>query len=132
MSDVKQLNSYMININDIEKTLPFITCVRHKDVEYIGIIQNTNDKFITMYDYDNIRTETEKKVFIELGALWWYDSNRILPLNIFLHEEMRPFRDYLKTISIKDSTVVFGPVTSLRTLMKKRTKKRQISLVRKP
>ena len=121
----------MIDIDDIEQKLPFLSCVRHNDVEFIGIVQNTNDKFISLYDFNSIRTPEEKRIFLDLGDVWWWESNRYLPINIFLPDEMRAFRPYIKSFSLKETEIIFGPTTSLSNLMQKRIKKRQISLVRK-
>jgi hypothetical protein len=121
----------MIDIDDLKQKLPFITCIRHNGAEFIGIVQNTSDKFISFYDFDSIRTPSEKKKFLYLGDTWWWESNRNLPINIFLPNEMKPFRPYVKSFSLKEAEIVFGPTTSLSNLMQKRIKRRQVSLLRK-
>lgn len=110
---------------------PFLTCLQHKDKEYICIVQNSDDKIITFYDYERLRTEEEKKLFLELGDTWWWESNRILPINIFFNGEMQDFRHILVTLNLKDVEVVFGQIVSLNNFMKKRVKRRQIQLVKK-
>jgi hypothetical protein len=72
-----------------------------------------------------------KKEFLELGEVWWWESNRQIPIDVFLHYEMRTFRPYLKTFTYKDVEILFGPVTSLQNLLKKRIKRRSIQLIRK-
>jgi hypothetical protein len=111
---------------------PFISGIKYQDKEYIGIIQNTDDKILSFYDYSTIRTPEERKLFLELGDLWWYESNRLLPISIFLQGQMAQFRYCLKTVVNKDVEILFGPVTSLNNIMKKRIKKRQIQLIQKP
>ncbi len=121
----------MINLTEIQEKFPFLSGIRCQNQEYIGIIQNSDDKIISFYDYESIKTLEEKKLFIEQGEIWWWESNRILPINIFLSGQMSPFRYCMKTIINKDIEIMFGPVTSLNNIMKKRIKKRQIQLIRK-
>jgi len=121
----------MIDLNQIKEKFPFLTGLRCQNHEFIGIIQNSDDKIISFYDYESIRTAEEKAFFLEQGEIWWWESNRILPINIFLQGQMIPFRYCMKTIVNKDIEIMFGPITSLNNIMKKRIKKRQIQLIRK-
>lgn len=121
----------MINLEEIQDKFPFLSGLRCQTVEYIGIIQNSDDKIISFYDYNSIRTPEEKVLFLEHGEVWWWESNRLLPINIFLQGQMIPFRYCLKTVVNKDVEVMFGSMTSLNNIMKRRIKKRQIQLVRK-
>lgn len=122
----------MINLEDIQSKFPFLSGLRCQNQEFIGIIQNSDDKIISFYDYESIRSAEEKRLFLEMGETWWWESNRLLPINIFLQGQMMPFRYCMKTVVNKDVEVMFGSVTSLNNIMKKRIKKRQIQLVRKP
>ena len=81
-----------------------------------------------MYDYSAIKTEEEKARFIELGEVWWWESNRQIPINIFLNKEIADFRYVIRNFSTKDVKVVLGPCTSLNDIIVKR---RSITLVRK-
>lgn len=119
------------NFDEMKESFPFLSGIKYKDNDYIGIIQNTDDKILSFYDYATIRTSYEKKVFLDLGDAWWWESNRMLPINIFLRGEMDHYRYCLKTIMCKDVEVTFGPVTSLNNIIKKRIKRRQIQLIRK-
>lgn len=121
----------MIDLIEIQEKFPFLSGIKCQTTEYICIIQNSDDKIISFYDYECIRTSEEKKLFLELGETWWWESNRILPINIFLQGQMQDFRYCLKTIINKDVEIMFGSVTSLNNIMKKRIKKRQIQLIRR-
>jgi hypothetical protein len=121
----------MINLEEIQEKFPFLSGLRCQNQEFIGIIQNSDDKIISFYDYESIKSTDEKRLFLELGETWWWESNRLLPINIFLQGQMQPFRYCMKTIINKDIEIMFGSVTSLNNIMKKRIKKRQIQLVRK-
>lgn len=119
------------NLEDLKENFPFLSGLTYRQDQYIGIIQNSDDKIISFYDFNNIRTPEEQKIFIALGEEWWWESNRKLPINIFLGEEMIIFRYCLRTVIVKDVEILFGPVTSLNNIIKKRIKRRQIQLVRK-
>ena len=121
----------MTHLNEIKEKFPFLSGLRCQTIEYIGIIQNSDDKIISFYDYESIRNAEEKKVFLSLGETWWWESNRVLPINIFLQGQMQDFRYCLKTVVNKDVELMFGSFTSLNNIMRKRIKKRQIQLIRK-
>ena len=90
---------------------------------------NTDDKMLSFYDFNSIRTDEEKKMFLIFGDSWWCESNRLLPINIFMQGQMKPFARYLRTFKAKEADVLFGPCTSLNNLLTKRIKRRQIKLV---
>jgi len=121
----------MTNLDNIKEKFPFLSGLRCQNHEYIGIIQNSDDKIISFYDYESIRSPEEKLLFLELGETWWWESNRLLPINIFLQGQMQQFRYCMKTVVNKDVEIMFGSVTSLNNIMKKRIKKRQIQLIRR-
>lgn len=110
---------------------PFLTFLSYGGNEYIGIIQNVDDFITTIYDYGAIRTLEERSQFLELGDQWWWESNRLIPINVFLKHEWSPFRGCLKTMNSKDVEIQVGPQVSLREMANKRSKRRSITLVRK-
>lgn len=122
----------MMNLTEIREKFPFLSGLRCQSQEYIGIIQNSDERIITFYDYGRIRTHEEKLLFLEHGDTWWGESSRLLPINIFMLGQMSQFRYCLKTVINKDVEILFGPVTSLNNMMRRRIKRRQIQLVRKP
>lgn len=115
----------------LSKNHPFITICSYANQEYIGIIQNRDDSITTFYDYGSIIEQNLKKQFLELGDVWWWESNRLVPINIFLKEDWGPFRTYLRTFNNKGLEILHGPATSMSDLAKKRIKRRSITLVRK-
>lgn len=121
----------MVDLEFKEK-FPFLSGLYYKDREYICIIQNSDDKIVSFYDYESIRTPQEKEIFLHFGDTWWWESNRLLPINIFIGKEMSHYRYCMRTVVRKDVEIIFGPVTSLNNLITKRIKRRQISLVKKP
>lgn len=122
----------MKNKDDFQKNFPFITCIKTSDNEYVGIIVNLDDNVTSIYSYADIRSEVEKQAFLDMGEVWWWESNRKIPINIFLKKEMAEFRPYIKTFNSKDVEVVFGPVVNLSEIAEKRVKRKSIQLVRSP
>jgi hypothetical protein len=74
--------------------------------------------------------ESERKLFLELGDAWWWESNRKIPINIFLKKEMIVFRPFIKTFNSKDVELLFGPTVNLSEIAEKRVKRKSIQLVR--
>ena len=99
--------------------------------DYFGIVQNQDNSVTTFYDYNKLGSDIEKKDFISLAETWWWESNRQIPIDIFLFQEMRNFRRCLRTFNNKDVEIQFGPVTSIQKIVKKRIKRRTIQLVKK-
>ena len=118
--------------HNLQENFPFISVVNHVDQEYVGIIINQDAAITSMYDYSHIKTEQEKARFIELGEVWWWESNRQIPINIFLLREIYSFRYAIRNFSTKDTKVLFGPCTSLNDIIVKRIKRKSITLVRRP
>ncbi len=120
----------MTSKDEFQKKFPFITCIKTSGNEYLGIVINHDTNVISIYSYADIRTEEEKKLFLEMGEIWWWESNRKIPINIFLKQDMVVFRPYIKTFNIKDAEVMFGPVVNLGEIAEKRVKRKSIQLVR--
>jgi len=110
---------------------PYITVCSYNNQDYVGIIQNRDDTVTTIYDYGAI-VEPELKVrFLELGDIWWWESNRQIPINIFLKDEWTIFKNYTKTFNNKGLEILHGPIVSLSELSKKRSKRKSIILVKR-
>ena len=116
---------------NLQENFPFISVVTYVNLEYVGIIINQDAAITSLYDYSLLRTEKEKTKFLELGEVWWWESNRQIPISIFLAKEMNDFKYVIRNFSTKDVRVLFGPVTSLNDIMTKRVKRKSITLVRK-
>ena len=110
---------------------PFITLCVYASQEYVGIIQNRDDVITTIYDFGSITDLEAKKLFLELANTWWWESNRSIPINIFLKQDWDPFRIYLRTFINTDLEVLHGPVCSLADMARKKSKRKSITLVRR-
>jgi hypothetical protein len=85
-----------------------------------------------MYVFTTIRSDQEKRAFLDLGETWWWESNRMIPISIFLKDEMDYFRYAIVTMNSKDVRIVSGPCVNLSNLAVKRVKRKNVQLVRKP
>jgi hypothetical protein len=122
------MNSYT------EETLdkyPFLSLVQYGGQEYIGIIQNHDDTVLSMYNFSKLKTKEDKERFLTLGEQWWWESNRMIPINLFLKHDFKDFYHALDNFNIKDCTVLHGPKVSIQELSKRRTKRRNIQLIKK-
>lgn len=122
----------MTNLKDkIQDHFPFITVITYGNLEYVGIVINQDNNITSIYDYNILKVDEHKKYFLEMGDVWWWESNRLLPINIFLRKEMELFRYAIKNFATKDVTIMMGPVVNLHNIMMKRVKRRSVQLVRK-
>ena len=116
----------------LQENYPFISIINHVDKEYVGIVINQDAQITSFYDYSSIRSDLEKTKFLELGEAWWWESNRQIPINIFLSKEIVIFRYTIKNFSTKDVKIMLGPFTSLNDIITKGVKRKSITLVRRP
>lgn len=119
-------------LKDIEENFPFISVVHYGGNEYVGVIINQDQYVTSMYVYTELRTTEEKQQLIELAEVWWWESNRLIPISIFLRREMELFRYCIMTMNSKDVKVTIGPCVNLNNLALKRIKRKSVQLVRKP
>ena len=110
---------------------PFITVCSYASQDYVGIVQNRDDTVTTIYDYGSIIDSEAKNKFLELGDIWWWESNRLIPINLFLKDEWTPFKPFLRTFTNKSLIILHGPVCSMNELHKRRSKRHSITLVKR-
>ena len=117
--------------NRLTQNHPFITVCSYANQDYVGIVQNRDDMVTTIYDYGAITDNLIKEKFLELGEIWWWESNRLIPINLFLKDEWLPFKPFIRTFNNKSLIVVHGPTCSMNELSKRRSKRRSITLVKR-
>jgi hypothetical protein len=110
---------------------PFITLCVYANTEYVGIVQNRDDAITTIYDFGAVVDQQAKLEFLELASVWWWESNRSIPINIFLRKDWDPFKFTLRTFSNKDLEIIHGPICSLMDIARKKSKRKSITLVRR-
>lgn len=116
---------------NIREKFPFISVLTHAEKEYVGIIINQDSNVTSFYDYALCENEPHKERLLELGEAWWWESNRQIPINIFLRNEIKLFEHTIRNFTTKDVRVIHGPITSLNNIIIKRIKRKSITLVRK-
>jgi len=110
---------------------PFITLCVYATNEYVGIVQNRDDIITTIYDFGNVKDLEQKRRYLDLANTWWWESNRSIPINIFLRGEWDEFRSCLRTFVNKDLEILHGPVCSLNDIVRRKGKRKSITLVRR-
>ena len=122
---------YQVDYQKLLDQYPFLSYLTYGGNEYIGVIQYIDDVITSIYDYAVLKTEPQKLLYLELGETWWWESNRMVPINIFLKADWNQFRPTLKTFNSKDVELKYGPALSLKESAQKRSKRRSITLVRR-
>jgi hypothetical protein len=115
----------------LTETHPFITVCSYAGQDYVGIVQNRDNTVTTIYDYGSILETEVKEKFLELGDIWWGESNRLIPINLFLKQDWDMFKPYIRTFSNKNLTIIHGPVCSMLNLGKNKSKRKSITLVKR-
>lgn len=118
-------------LEELLKSYPFLTVATYGKNEYLGIVQNQDANLISMYVFDEIKTLELRKTFLEYGNEWWWETNRMIPINIIMGEKFSPFKHCLRTFNIKDFEIKYGPSVCLKNIMQKRVKRKNIQLIRK-
>jgi hypothetical protein len=109
---------------------PFLTLLTYVNRDYLGIIQNLDDSVISFYDFESVAAD-QRLTFLELGEIWWWSSNRQIPINLFLKIDWVIFKPTLKTLNSKSVSIVQGPYVSLKESSSQKSKRRSVILVRK-
>jgi hypothetical protein len=122
----------MVTPETFQENYPFVSCIKSNNTEYVGIIINFDEYIATIYDISLIKSSEERQVFLEMGETWWWESNRRIPINIFLKQQMQLFKYTIKTFNSKDVELIFGPSVNLREIAEKRIKRKSIQLIRTP
>ena len=117
---------------EIEENYPFISVITYGGNEYVGIVVNQDQYVTTILNFNQLKTSEDKKLFLKLGQVWWMESNRLIPITIFLRNEIDRIKYCQMTMNSKDVKVVLGPTVILTNLHVKRVKRKSVQLVRKP
>ena len=118
-------------IKQLLEKYPFLAIVRYSDSEFVCIIQNQDSDVTTIYDFGELRTDADRRDFLQYAEQWWWESNRLIPINIFLRDDWRRFSYSVKTLISKEVEIVSGHCVRLDDLSSKRTKRKSIQLVKR-
>jgi hypothetical protein len=117
-------------MEQLKADYPFITYVQLEERSVVGIVQNATPTVVNMFDLDRIRGPEMKKLFLELGARWWFGSNTRVPIDIFMGERFDVFRSALVGYSRKEIEQIVGPTPSVRELYSGRIKRRKVEFLK--
>lgn len=118
-------------IEELLEKYPFLAIVRYSESEFVCIIQNQDSDVTTIYDFGCLRSDSDRISFLQLADQWWWESNRLIPINIFLRNDWKRFSYSVKTLVSKEVEIVTGHCVRLDDLSTKRTKRKSIQLVRR-
>lgn len=119
-----------LDLSKIKNTYPFLSAIKISNEEKIGIIQNCDMKILSIYCYDKVSRDLQP-IFLEYGKNWWWESNRKIPVNMFIGKDFDMFQSSLRSYSYKETQIIFGPVTKLSDLIvNKRIRKKTVQLIR--
>ena len=120
-----------LSLEELLENYPFLCYIKYTHSDYVGIVQNYDGDIVSMYAFNKLKTEEHKIKFLEQAEIWWWESNRKIPINIFLKHSWKDFRYCLITLNVKDIKQQQGHVVSIAEIADKRTKRRVVQLVRK-
>ena len=110
---------------------PFISYVTYGGIDYLGVIQNTDAVVTTIYDYGMLKTLEQKQRYLDMADQWWWGSNRLIPINVFLKQDWAEFKVCIKVLNSKNVEIKYGPHVSLNDINAKKSKRKSITLIRK-
>ena len=120
----------MTDLSLLQERFPFLTVFTYSGEEFVGIIQNQSKNVVSVYVLNHLKDQRLRKKFLEYGDVWWNESNRKVPINLFLKEDFSIFNDCLKNFITKEFKIIHGPSISLQSLSQKRVKRKRIQLIR--
>ena len=121
----------MTKHSEILNKFPFLSLCKIGEEEILGIIQNYTNTLASIYVYNVLTSTEDKQLFLEYGEEWWWQSNRLLPINLVIGVKFKRLSYCLRTYNVKDFEILHGEPVSLQNIITKRIKRRQIQLVQK-
>ena len=111
-------------------TKPYVTVIQYDGVMYYGIIKIKSKQYTTLYCFSEMN-EIQVESLLSLAEDWWWQSNRKIPICIFMQPQMEEYEFSTKRFNTDLVTFVNGPVLSLMDLQTKRIKRRNVALKKK-
>jgi hypothetical protein len=118
-------------LKEIEEQFPYVSVVAYGGAEYVGVISNQDQYVTTMFIYTLLKNDIDKRLLLDLGEIWWWESNRMIPINTFLRKEIEKIKYCMITMNSKDVKLVIGPCVNVNDLAMKRVKRKSVQLVKR-
>jgi hypothetical protein len=109
------------------KTYPYVTVLEHNGVTYYGIIKIKSKQYCTLYCF-HLMNEDQQEELLEQAYIWWCQSNRTIPMCLFMREEIEQYEVFTQRFNTDSVKFISGPVISLSDLPTKRIKRRNVAL----
>lgn len=106
----------------------YITYGKVNGADVIGIVKIKSKQYITIYDLSKITDPCTKKLLLSFAHEWWWQSNRTIPISVFIKQDMEQFEKYTTRYNTDDFVLIHGPLVSISDLPKKRIKRRNVAL----
>lgn len=117
-------------MNNLKEQFPFLSVIEMSGEEHYVVIDIQTKTKTAIYIINSIKSKTQLDEFMTLCEEWWWQSNRNIPISLFIKESMKPF-DFCRRVFLnKDVKVIDGHVVSLQQLQQKRIKRKNIQLKR--
>ena len=113
----------------LQEHFPFLTLFQYANDELIGIIQNSGKNVTSIYVYNLIKIPEQKKHFLDLAQIWWAESNRKIPINLFFKQDFDMFEPFAQNFVTKELKIISGHIVSLEELNAKRIKRKRVEVV---
>lgn len=120
-----------LSYDGLLNSFPFLSIAKYGKNEFIGIIQNEDINITSIYLLEKITNKKDRIEFIEYGREWWWETNRQLPINLVLGSKFNKFDYCLQSFSNKNFEIIHGPTVKLRDLLRYKSKKKNVQLIRK-
>ncbi len=113
----------------IRETYPFFSILILRDGLHVpGIIQNSSSSLVWIYQFEDIQDQAQRKQFLEYGKIWWNQSDRTIPIEVFIGQEFDVFREHLKGYPRKNVDTIHGHLVDLGETFRRRIKRRIVSV----
>jgi len=112
----------------LKEHFPFLTVFNYANTEYVGVVQNSSKSVTSVYIFNRIVLDEQKKKFLDLANIWWNESNRKIPINLFFKSDFDEFSCFVLTFITKEMEIVSGHTVSIQNLNSKRIKRKRTEL----
>lgn len=113
----------------IREMYPFFSILVMRDGHQVpGIIQNSSSSLVWLYHFEEISTPALRKQFLDYGKLWWNQSDRSIPIEVFIGTDFDIFRPHLKGHPRKNIDTIHGHMVDLGETFRRRIKRKIVSV----
>lgn len=120
------------DFHQLQTKFPFLSYIRFRNEDLVGVVQNVDSQVVSFFVYNYLTTTNDKTAFLNLSQEWWDNSNRMIPIDIFLKENFEYFKKIHFCFPKKEVTHLMGHTVCLDDQFNRRIKKRRTQLIKTP